>query len=231
MWRHQLHLDGYRSVVFDQRGFGKTVWAPGAYIDWEDAVAVLDHLEIDSAVVVGCSLGGSVALHLALAVPDRVDGLVLVGAAARGWEPDSRWADDPMWDEAEAVAAEGDIDRIVEIDAMIWLAGAGRSIDQIDPALVELFADMDATPARTELERGEHVRSFGEYLERLDALTTPTLVVVGEQDVSDLIESAEFLAAKLSDRPAVVIPDAAHHPSLEQPGHFNQALEGFLGSI
>lgn len=231
MWRHQLHVDGYRSVVFDQRGYGQTDWVPGSYIDWEDAIAVLDHLEIDSAVVVGCSLGGGVAIHLALAAPERVSGLVLVGAAVRGWEPENGWADGEIWDEAEAAAEAGDIRRIVEMDTRIWLAGPGRSIGQIDPELVALFAEMDTTPARTEAERSEHVQSFGDYYERLDDLTIPILIIVGQHDVPDLIESAHFLAARLSDRPAVTIRDAAHLPSLEQPEPFNQALEGFLSSI
>ena len=92
MWRRQMALETYRSIVFDQRGFGKTPWMPEPYADWRDAVAVMDQLQVESAVVVGCSLGGGIAMHLALTIPERVHGLVLIGAAARGWEPKKRMA-------------------------------------------------------------------------------------------------------------------------------------------
>jgi pimeloyl-ACP methyl ester carboxylesterase len=54
---------------------------------------------------------------------------------------------------------------------------------------------------------------------------------VGEHDLPNLIESAHYLAGRLSDRPAVVIEDTAHLPSLERPAQFNQVLSSFLGSL
>lgn len=232
MWRDQLDLAGHRSIVFDQRGFGKTGWAPGAYSNREDALAVLDHLEIDSAVVVGCSNGGEGAMQLALIAPERVSGLVLVGAAPRGWEPEGGWSDDPLWDEALAAAESGDLDAVVELDARIWLAGSGRSLDDIDSSLIELFRDMDRTPTQTESERNEYVQTLEPPTnDRLGEISAPTLAVVGEHDHPDLITAARYVADRLSDREAEVINDAAHLPSLERPEAFNSALETHLASI
>jgi len=232
MWRDQLHLDGHRSIVFDQRGFGKTKWAPGPYSNREDAIAVLDHLGVDTAVVVGCSNGGEAAMQLALIAPDRVAGLVTVGAAPRGWEPEGGWSDDLTWDEAVAAFEAGDLDKVIQIDARIWLAGKGRSLDEIDGEIVDLFFDMDRLPTSTEKERGEWVQSLEPPTnDQLDAIDCPTLVVVGENDQPDLITAARYLADELSDREAVAIRDAAHLPSLEQPERFNTALLGFLTSI
>ena len=231
MWRSQMALDGYRSIVFDQRGFGKTPWVPDSYADWRDAVAVMDQLEVESATVVGCSLGGGIAMHLALAAPERVDGLVLIGAAARGWEPKGGWPDDPRFDEAEAAAKAGDLARIVELDASIWLTGEGRTLDDIDPDLVNLFLEMDRIPATTEAERNEYAESFDPPTNgRLSDISLPTLVMVGAHDVPDLIESANYLADRLSDHSVVVIKDSAHLPSFEQPESFNAALLAFLNS-
>ena len=61
-------------------------------------------------------------------------------------------------------------------------------------------------------------------------INTPTLVMVGAHDLPDLIESAHYLAYRLSEQPSVVIEDAAHLPSLEQPEAFNSALLAFLDS-
>ena len=231
MWRGQMELPGYRSVVFDQRGFGKTPWVPGPYIDWRDSVAVLDSLGIEDVTVVGCSIGGAIALHLALAVPERVHGLVLVGAAASGWDPVGGWLEDSLELEAMAAGKAGDLDRVVELEAAIWLAGVGRTLEDIDPELVELFIDMDRVPAATETERHSMVEAFGLTNDRLDEIASPTLVIVGEHDQPDLIESAHYLSSRLSDQPALVIREAAHLPSLEQPETFNAALVAFLDSL
>ena len=114
----------------------------------------------------------------------------------------------------------------------IWLAGFGRTLDDISLDLQTLFLDMDRIPAGTEAARNKHVRPFDPPVnDRLDEITCPTLVMVGEYDAPELIESAGYLADRLSDQPAVVIPDAAHLPSLEQPGAFNRALSAFLATL
>jgi pimeloyl-ACP methyl ester carboxylesterase len=232
MWRGQLHLDDHRCIVFDQRGFGRTKWAPGPYSNREDAIAVLDHLGVDSAVVVGCSNGGEAAMQLALIAPDRVAGLVVVAAAPRGWEPEGGWNDDPLWDEAAKAYEAGDMDAVVDLDARIWLIGPDRSPDDLDTELLDLFRDMDRAPTETESERNEFVQTLDPPTnERLDDISAPSLIVVGDHDQPDLITAAHYLADRLSDREAMIIADAAHLPSLEQPVAFNTTLQAFLAGI
>lgn len=84
----------------------------------------------------------------------------------------------------------------------------------------------------TEKERGELVEPFEPPVnEGLDEITVPTLTVVGAHDLPDMIESAEYLANRISDRSHVVIESAAHLPSLEQPEAFNRALRDFLDTM
>ncbi|MDX1468815.1 MAG: alpha/beta fold hydrolase [Acidimicrobiia bacterium] len=232
MWRDQMSLDGYRSIAFDRRGFGKTPLGDEQFSDWEDAIAVLDHLGVDSATIVGCSMGGATALEVAIERPDRVDALVLVGAAPAGWEPEGDWEDHPLWEEAVAAYKAGDLDRVAEIDMEMWLVGYGRDSSGIDPSLKELFLDMDRTPLRTEDKRNELSKRYEKgHLDHLDAISAPTLVIIGEHDESYLLAAADFLAQKLSDRPPVVLAGTAHLPSFEKPEEFNSALAGFLGSL
>lgn len=234
MWRSQLDelADAYQVVAFDQRGFGKTQWIPETYADRRDALAVMDHLEIDSAVIVGCSLGGGVALHIALGWPDRIDGLVLIGAAARGWEPVDGWPESALWDQVEEASEAGDFERVLELDAQIWVVGHGRTIEDVDRGVIDLVMEMDRLPIQTEDERGEYAEPFEPPTnERLDDIEVPTLIVVGAHDQPDMIESAEYLADRISDRSHVVIDNAAHLPSLEQPEAFNAALREFLDKI
>jgi 3-oxoadipate enol-lactonase len=232
MWRDQMELEGHRTITFDQRGFGHTKWVQGRYSNRGDALAILDHLGIDHAVIVGCSNGGEAALQLALVAPDRVKGLVLVGAAPRGWEPEGGWGDDPLWDQVVAASDQGDFDRVVDLDAQMWLAGPGRSLDGLDPELIDLFQTMDRIPTRTENQRDKYVETLEPPTnDRLDDITQPALAIVGEHDHPDLVVAATYLATRLGDRDAVVLADTAHLPSLEVPGAFNAVLAGFLASF
>lgn len=232
MWQHQLHLNGFRSIVFDQRGFGRTDWAPGDYSNRNDGLAVLDHLEVDRAVLVGCSNGGEAALQMAIVAPERVSGLVLVGTAPRGWEPRGGWVDPEVWEEAVAAFEAGDYEAVTRLDAELWLAGPKRRLEGIDPELVALFREMDLKPTTTESERDPYVQTLEPPTnQQLDAISSPTLVMVGEYDIEQLHEASAYLADQLSDRPHVLIPDSAHLPSLDQPDVFNAELLRFLGTI
>ena len=91
---------------------------------------------------------------------------------------------------------------------------------------------MDRIPVLTDAERNEHQTGFTRRLnDHLEAIDAPTLVVVGAHDEAPLRTAADYLADRLSDRPAVTIEDAAHLPSLEQPEAFNSVLRDFLSSI
>ena len=232
MWQHQLHLNGYRSVVFDQRGFGRTDWVPEDYSSRDDALTVLDHLGIDHAVVVGCSNGGEIALRMALAAPERVFSLVLVSTAPQGWHPEQGWVDPPTWKKAVAAFEAGDYEAVTRLDAQLWLAGPERRLEDLDPELVELFLEMDRKPTSTETERETHIQGFQPPTDlRLDEIAMPTLVIVGEYEIPDLHEAASYLASRLSDREPVVIEDSAHLPSLEQPEAFNATITGYLSAL
>lgn len=234
MWVDQLgeFSRTHRVIAFDKRGFGKTPWKPEPFSDTEDSVAVLDQVGVDSAVVVGCSMGGATALDLAVTHPDRVNGLVLVGTFPSGWEPPDGFEDNPLEEEATVALREGDLERLVNIDLRMWLVGYGRSDDDIDPRVKELFRSMDRIPVQSEAERNEHQRGFGRNLnEHLNEIDVPTLIVVGAHDEPVLLQAADYLAERLSDHPAVIIEDAAHLPSLEQPQRFNAVIRDFLASI
>lgn len=232
MWKDQMSLAGHRTIVFDQRGFGKTEWVAEPYANREDALAVLDHLGVDRSVVVGCSNGAEAALQLALVAPTRVSALVLVGAAPRGWEPDGGWGEEPFWDEIVAAFEAGDYDGVVDYEARLWLAGAARSLDEIDGDVVALFKEMDSIPQTTESERGVHVRTLEPPTnEQLDRIDVPTLVIVGEHDTPQLRLAADYLAQHLSDQPAVVMSDTAHLPSMDQSEEFKTVISGFLASL
>lgn len=227
-----MGLAGLRAISFDKRGFGRTPFHPEAFSDTDDSIAVLDRLGVESAVVVGCSMGGETALDLAIHHPDRVEALVLVGAVPSGWDPEEGWKPFQWSAEMSAAAEAGDVERMVEIEFLRWGVGHGRDESDVPPEIRDLFFDMDRIALAGEEERKNKLTGFDADLDdRLDTISCPALVMVGTHDEPVFIEAAHYLAGRLSNHPAVLIPGAAHLPSLEQPDMFNRELLAFLGTI
>lgn len=231
MWLPQLEAvpDGYRYVAHDERGFGSTELGDTRFSSHQDVLTVMDLLDIEKAVVVGCSMGGGVALDVTIVAPERVSGLVLVGANSPGFEVDPY--EPPEWPEAVKAFEAGDLGRVARLDAGMWLAGFGRELEVIDPALAETFIEMDLTALRNEAKRDELRTPGPDRVAGIEKVRQPALVVVGEYDLPDIRQAADHLASRLSDRPAVVVRDAAHLAGLEQPDAFNGALVDFLETI
>lgn len=232
MWRGQMGLEGYRCIAFDQRGFGKTPLVAEPYSPKDDAVAVLDVMGINSAVIVGCSIGAGTAMRLAIEAPARVAALVLVGAYPSGWVPPGGFEENPLEDEAERASEAGDLDRVMELDYLMWLVGYGRDEKDIDQEAKELFMSMNRIPVHNEAERLAHIEGPDYKLnDRIDEIDTPTLVISGAHDEGLIVDASHYLAERLSDVDPVIIDGAAHLPPLEQPDEFNTALRTFLAHI
>ena len=229
MWRHQLAAvpDGFLFVSLDMRGHGDTNLTDERFSNHEDVLAVIDHLDIFQTVAVGCSMGGGTAIDLALTAPHRIDGLVLVGASSPGFDPDDY--EPPQWPEILKAYEAGDMDRVAALDAEVWVVGHGRERAEVDEEVIAEMIEMDLIILPQEERRDELLVSIDPpRAERMDAIDEPVLVVVGEHDLPDVHQSGRHLADTLSHHQVVVIPEAAHLPSLEQPEAFNQALFGFL---
>jgi pimeloyl-ACP methyl ester carboxylesterase len=225
-WQPQADVFGAerRVVVPDLVGFGtssgagrRTMAAHAA-----DLVALLDALAIPRAVVAGLSMGGYVALALALGHPERLAGLVLADTRAEADTPEQRAA---RQDLAELVAREG-------VGAL-----AGRLL----PRLLSTDARPDVRTTTTRIIEAQPaegvVAGLGAMADRPDvtgqlpSLRAPTLVLVGAQDLITPPEAAETLARGIPGARLVVIPGAGHLANLEEPGAFNAALRGFLDEV
>ena len=213
-----LRAGGHRAIAPDLPGFGDEPLRLGRLSYVEHVSALLD----SPAAVVGCSLGGRIALELAVERPELVERLVLVNSALPGWT----WSEGVQAANAEEDAAleRGDLAAAAEAN-LFWLAS-----DASD-AVRDLVREMVIRSFELQLPVYEQVESVPvepPANERLGEIRVPTLIVVGGDDVPDMAEIAAILAARVPDTRLETIEGAGHLPSLERPDELNRLLLDFL---
>jgi 3-oxoadipate enol-lactonase len=211
LWRRQVEaLDGDFDVVApDLPGWG-TAPLPTEPFSFVDTVAA--HLP---GALVGNSFGGNVALRTALAYPDRVDKLVLVGAGLPAWD----WTEEMrayFAQEQEAIEA-GDLERAADVNMEFWVAPQHR--DEVRPQ------QLRALELQTAHEEPE---VLWPELPPLSSLGVATLVIVGEDDKPDFLAIAQHLAEEIPDADLVIVPGAGHLVGVDQPEELNALLAEFL---
>lgn len=232
MWHAQLAAlrDRFRVLAPDLRGFGDSPPARGPFSPAADVLARMDAAGIDRATLVGVSMGGEVALDIALTAPERVERLALVSTLAGSTEPSAQLVE--TWETGGTAFEEGDLERAVAIEVETWLLGAGRSASDVDPAYLELATAMIRRTwerASSGLEVGEPEQLDPPRIERLGEIALPALLVAGDRDLPDVAASMDRLAAEIPGAVrAPTIPNCAHLPPLEQPEAFNRLLLAFL---
>jgi pimeloyl-ACP methyl ester carboxylesterase len=233
MWLAQLEAvpEGHRFIAYDQRGFGKTKVGDESGRPHRDVLAILDYFSIDEAVIVGCSMGGGIAIDLALENPDRVKALGLVGAGSPGFEPEGGHYEPPQWPKAVEAFKAGDLERVAELDYEMWMIGHGRDAADMDHSLKDLFLAMDLTALQSEAKRDGLTEPGPDRASGFRGLSKPIRAIVGEYDLPDVVAAAHDIAKKKSGETAVVIPDSAHLPSIQNPEAFNDAIFRFLDSV
>jgi len=222
MWAPQmeaLRAAGHRVTAPDLPGYGDAALEPGE-VSYVDVAAALVS---GPAGVVGCSFGGRVALELAAHRPELVDRLVLVGAGLGSWD----WSEATQADFAaeEELIERGDLAGAAAQQARMWLAAGA------EPAVRDLTEAMTLRSYEQQLPMEELARATWPEppaAERLADIAMSTLVVVGTEDVDDILAMAAHLAAQIPGARLEQIDGAGHLPSLERPDELNRLLLDFL---
>ncbi len=218
---------GHRVVRYDRRGYGRSDVAAHPYSAVEDLEALLDHLGIERAVLVGASSGGRLAIDYALASPDRVSGLVLVGAVVSGYGYSDHFRERGRRNMAPL--SEGDVEGALSnwVEDPYLLGTRDREIRARLRTLMEPYARKRFLRYDPALERAPQPPA----LDRLDRIRVPTLVVVGAQDIADVHAHAGVLEAGIEGAERVVVPDAGHLVAFERSDEFNTLVFRFLRSL
>jgi pimeloyl-ACP methyl ester carboxylesterase len=215
-------------VAYDQRGYGETTYTPEPWSPVADAVAVLDAAGVDRAAVVGCSMGGSVAVDLALEHPERVSRLALIAPSITG----GPWLDvypEPvatLEKRLDAAEEAGDLAEMNRLEAWIWLDGPSAPEGRVGGSARDLFLDMNGK-ALANPDPGEKLRPPPSW-DRLDQLVVPVLLLAGEYDLPDLLPVCQAALTHLPDARLLELPGTAHLPHLEDDEPCLEAITAFL---
>lgn len=217
----QLPQD-WATLRMDKRGHGLSETAPEGYgiPDLaEDVIAAMDDAGLATAILVGCSIGGLIAQHVALMAPERVTGLVLSNTAstlgaAEGW----RTRIEAIRENGMAAMAEGILPRwfgptmLAHPTAPLWRTLLARTDQDGYIATCAAIAGTDIT-------------------ERLGEITQPALVLGGKHDLATQPEVVEALARALPRADLVMFDTTGHLPAIEGPEGFTEALTKFVERI
>lgn len=234
MWEAQMDAfaEKHRVVRYDLRGWGKSALVPGEFSAHEDLRALLVHLGIEQAALVGCSWGGKVSMDFALLYPGMVTALVLVGSGLGGYDFTMAGIADKMT-AIDKAHQQGDKALMAELITQIWFDGPGRTPKQVDAGLrAQAYAMALQMVSRPQVEGVSEVVLEPHAIERLTEITIPTLLLVGEHDAKDIFIIAELLATRLPHiEGPITIENAAHLPNMERPSPFNHLVLDFLERI
>lgn len=220
LWDGQADLaDDYRLIVADIRGHGRSPVTPSPYhLDTlgEDVLAVVS--EIDRFHVCGVSLGGQIALWMAIHHPHRLQTVTIANSAARVGTAQG-WAD-----RATAIGEQGMDDMAEPIVGRWFTEGFAQRQPETWERALAMFRATDPEGyvaccwalAETDLRPD------------VGRIETPALIIGGSDDVSTPPEDAEWLAANIRGSRVEIIDEAAHLSNVEQPTVFNRLLRDHL---
>jgi pimeloyl-ACP methyl ester carboxylesterase len=204
-------------IAYDRRGFGETPPSTTPFTHLGDLRCVVDALGDARVWLVGSSMGGGVAMDFALSEPERVAGLVLFAPAVSGSPDDVELDADTRrhFDALGDAVGQGDLELANRIETRIWLDGPAQREGRVGGAARALALEMSATILAN---GGEDAGGSGlDAWSRLEAVTAPTTVVVGDLDVPAILDECAFLARTVPAARLVRLTDRAHLPYLEDP--------------
>ena len=232
MWDAQMDAfaQRYRVIRYDMRGFGQTAPVASRYTRHGDLRALLDHLDVARAHVMGCSMGGMMAIDFALAYPQRINALITVCSSPSGYTGSGDRP--PLWGEIVAADEAGDLEKVCALEVALWVDGLKRTPGQVDAQIRQQVYDMNLIALKNEaLDMDDVEKLEPPAVGRLGDIGAPTLNIATDLDVPDLLDVADLMATQIPQAQKAIIMGAAHLPNMEKPAQFNQIVLGFLEKV
>ena len=233
-WNYQFeeYSKQYQVIRYDQRGFGRSAEPVSGeeYSHAEDLKALMDHLNIEKAHLIGHSFGGRHVTILSVLHPDRVLSLTLADGALHGYQANEDSAEIMNW-----ISETWRIGREVGVDAAKERFFYGAPEGVLNHAL---------SNPKSALILEEMIRDYSGYnwtidnfhvepqvIDRLGEIKVPTLVIVAELNPKFYHDVADYQHEHIPDSKKVIIKGARHGLMLENPEDFNREVLSFLQSL
>ena len=215
----------FRIISFDNRGAGRSDKPTEPFTleqMADDALAVLDAAGIETAHVVGASMGGVISQIVAVKFPHRVRSLTQVCTACRNHP----WRQELLQSWAKTAADKGMIE--VGKEAAQWVMSP-RSFRRLVPAFTWMGPLAALRPRHSFVSQIDAILNTREDLvDQLSTISAPTMVIVGNQDILTPRGDSEEIAERIPNAELVVISGAAHGLMMEHSSTFNRILIEFL---
>ncbi|MBM3522969.1 MAG: alpha/beta hydrolase [Alphaproteobacteria bacterium] len=222
----------HRCIAIAHRGFGPSMAPPpgpepAEYAD--DLAAVLDHLSVPQAVIVGQSMGGWTTIEFALRYPARVRGIVLSSTSGT-IDPRSLGAE--LHPALDRWTAESNAAREQCMANGVHVA-AGARLAREQPALHLLYQQIDDTSVGLDKVRVRERLWAMRIRPATDAgrIVAPALVIMGGEDIVIPPLIADRLAASFQRGRAVTFQDSGHSPYFERAARFNDEVSRFIATV
>jgi pimeloyl-ACP methyl ester carboxylesterase len=231
MWDRRLVqalTSRYRVITFDNRGMGQTPAGDKPFTIGQfalDAVRVLDELGIEETHLMGWSLGGDIAMQLAVSHPERVRHLIVYGAHCDGGKmfPPSQEVLDALNDPSGTAAERG--------QRLVGLLFPAEWLEQHGQELGEIFKDVHETSdAENIAKQSQALQQWGGVCDQLASLRAPTLVLSGDRDVIVPVENARFIASRVPGASLRIVLNAGHGLMYQEPNTTADAVLSFLAT-
>lgn len=230
MWAPQVATlsSHFRTITLDFRGHGESdapLWSFSLNHYADDVAALLDHLAVPQAILVGLSMGGYVSLAFSRQHRHRLLALVLADTRAQADSPEGRTGRFHLAQTAYGKGAGAVAD--IMLPKLL-----GATSLQHKPDLVEYIRQtIQQTPVSGIVVDLMAMADRPDSVAQLQAITCPTLVVVGQEDFTTPHADAELMARETPGARLAVIPAAGHVSNREQPEVFNEVLRGFVEGL
>jgi pimeloyl-ACP methyl ester carboxylesterase len=235
MWDAQwdAFTQKYRVIRFDMRGYGKSDPAEGPRTRRYDLAQLLDHLQVERAALLGCSLGGEIMIDFVLEHPEMASALITVSSTPSGFQMQG----DPPPHLFEMITAlqQGDTARASELQIRLWVDGPYRQPEQLNPGVRQRAAEMNLLSVRmnTWLAADSHPLNPLDppAIGRLSAIHVPALIMAGALDHPEVLRAADVMTDAIKGAKKHIFSHSAHVPNMEEPEEFTQVVLSFLDGM
>lgn len=230
MWTPQLEAVGkrYRTIAYDVRGHGMSDVGDAQYTiegHVDDLFALLDHLKIQRTVVVGLSMGGYITLRALQRNQGRFIAAVLCDTKS---EADTDEGKLKRFETMKAVKQGGSAQFAENFSKAVF---DPRSLERKPEAVATVKGIIARTPPVSIAGTLLALASRTDTSAFLSQITIPTLILVGDNDVTTPPSASRFMHERIRGSEIHIVPEAAHMSNLENPRYFNEKLLDFLERV